>query len=53
MAEKAARSRAHRLFTCPSDWQVELMYDGAVKAMIAIFQCNYAVMKAYRMTSVT
>ncbi|MGB8887184.1 MAG: hypothetical protein WCC87_10705 [Candidatus Korobacteraceae bacterium] len=43
MAEKAARSRAHRLFICPSDWQVELMYDGAVKAMIAIFQCNYAV----------
>ena len=43
MAEKAARNRAHRLFVCPSDWQVELMYDGAVKAMIAMFQCNYAV----------
>jgi len=27
----------------PSDWQVELMYDGAVKAVIAMFQCNYAV----------
>jgi hypothetical protein len=43
MAERTARSRAHRLFNCPSDWQVELMYDGAVKAMIAMFQCNYAV----------
>ena len=43
MDEKAALSRAHRLFNCPSDWQVELMYDGAVKAMIAVFQCNYAV----------
>ena len=43
MAEKAARSRAHRLFVCPSDWQVELMYDGAVKAMIAMFQSNDAV----------
>src|SRR6516165_8518182 len=40
MAERASRSRAHRLFICPSDWQVELMYNGAVEAMIAVFQRN-------------
>ena len=43
LAEKAARRRAHKLFLYPSDWQVELMYDGAVTAMITVFQCNYAV----------
>jgi len=43
IAEKAASRKAHKLFVCPSDWQVELMYDGAVKAMIVMFQCNYAV----------
>ena len=34
LAEKAARRRAHKLFLYPSDWQLELMYDGAVTAMI-------------------
>jgi len=43
IAEKAASRKAHKLFISPSDWQVELMYDGAVKAMIVMFQCNYAV----------
>jgi hypothetical protein len=43
LAEKAARRRAHKLFIYPSDWQVELMYDGAVEAMISVFQCNCAV----------
>ena len=43
LAEKAASRKAHKLFICPSDWQVELMYDGAVKSMIVMFQCNYAV----------
>jgi hypothetical protein len=43
LAEKAARRRAHRLFLYPSDWQLELMYDGAVTAMIAVFQYNHAV----------
>jgi len=43
IAEKAASRRAHKLFIYPSDWQVELMYDGAVKAMIVMFQCNYAL----------
>ena len=43
MAEKAARRKAHKLFICPSDWQLELMYDGAVKAMIAVFHRNSAM----------
>jgi len=40
LAERAARKRAERIFVHPSDWQIELMYDGAVKAVIAIFQSN-------------
>jgi hypothetical protein len=43
LAEKAARRRAHKVFIYPSDWQLELMYDGAVAAAIAVFQCNFAV----------
>ena len=43
LAEKAARRRAHKLFLYPSDWQLELMYDGAVTTMIDVFQRNYAV----------
>jgi hypothetical protein len=43
LAEKAAQRRAYKLFLYPSDWQMELMYDGAVTAMIAVFQRNYAV----------
>jgi len=38
LAERAARSRAGKIFVHPSDWQIELMYDGAVKAVIEIFQ---------------
>jgi hypothetical protein len=40
LAERAARKRAERIFVHPSDWQIELMYDGAVKAVIATFQSN-------------
>jgi hypothetical protein len=39
-AEKAARRKAGKLFVQPSDWQVELMYDGAVAAAIEMFQLN-------------
>jgi hypothetical protein len=38
LAERAARKRAERIFVHPSDWQIELMYDGAVRAVIATFQ---------------
>lgn len=40
-AQKAARRKAERLFVQPSDWQVELMYDGAVAAVIEMFQVNH------------
>jgi hypothetical protein len=43
LAEKAARRRAHKLFLYPSDWQLELMYDGAVTTMIDVFQRKYAL----------
>jgi hypothetical protein len=39
-AKKAARRKAEKLFVHPSDWQVELMYDGAVSAAIKVFQRN-------------
>lgn len=40
LAEKAAKRKANKLFLYPSDWQIELMYDGAVEAAIAMFQRN-------------
>jgi hypothetical protein len=40
LAERAARRRAYKFFKRPSDWQIELIYDGAVTAMIAMFQRN-------------
>ncbi|MGD0941691.1 MAG: hypothetical protein ABR905_18495 [Terracidiphilus sp.] len=43
LAEKSALRRAHKIFIYPSDWQVELMYDGAAMAAIAVFQRNSVV----------
>ena len=43
LAERSARCRAYKFFNHPSDWQIELMYDGAVTAMITMFQSNYAL----------
>ena len=37
LAERAARKRAAKIFVHPSDLQIELMYDGAVEAVIAVF----------------
>jgi hypothetical protein len=42
-AQKRARRKAERLFVQPSDWQVELMYDGAVAAAIEMFQVNHPI----------
>jgi len=39
-AKKAAHRKAQKLFFYPSDWQVELMYDGAVAAAVDVFQRN-------------
>ncbi|HEY3618025.1 MAG TPA: hypothetical protein VGK96_14535, partial [Candidatus Sulfotelmatobacter sp.] len=38
LAEGAARRRATKTFVHPSDLQIELMYGGAVEAVIAVFQ---------------
>jgi len=43
LAERTARKRAVRIFNRPSDWQIELMYDGAVRAVIAVFQSKCAL----------
>ena len=43
LAEKVAKRKASKLFLYPSDWQVELMYDGAVEAVIDVFHRNYPV----------
>ena len=40
LAQRAARKKAERVFIRPSDWQIELMYDGAVEAVIEIFRRN-------------
>jgi len=39
-AQKGARRKAEKLFVHPSDWQVELMYDGAVTAAVEMFELN-------------
>jgi hypothetical protein len=41
LAQKAALRKAEKVFLYPSDWQIELMYDGAVAAVIDLFHRNY------------
>ena len=43
LAEPTARRRAARIFVHPSDLQIELMYGGAVEAVIAVFQSKCAL----------
>lgn len=43
LAEQAARRRAARIFVHPSDLQIELMYGGAVEAVIAVFHAKSAL----------
>jgi len=44
LAQKVAERKATKIFLRPSDWQVELMYDGAVNSMISVFQRNCTLM---------
>jgi hypothetical protein len=44
LAEQSARRRAARIFVHPSDLQIELMYGGAVEAVIAVFQSKSALL---------
>ncbi len=41
LAMPTARRRAARIFVHPSDLQIELMYGGAVEAVIAVFRERY------------
>jgi hypothetical protein len=43
LAETAASKKAYRLFFHPSDWQLELMYDGAVEAALNVFHSRYDI----------
>ena len=43
LAEPTARRRASKIFVYPSDLQIELMYGGAVEAVIAVFQTKCAL----------
>ena len=43
LAERAARKRAAKIFVHPSDLQIELMYGGAVEAVIAVFSIEVRV----------
>jgi len=39
-AQIAAQRKASKLFVYPSDWQIEVFYDGAVEAAIGMFRAN-------------
>lgn len=43
LAMPTARRRASRIFVHPSDMQIELMYGGAVEAVITVFQTKCAL----------
>lgn len=40
MAQRMAERKAERVFTHPTDWQLEAMYDGAVSNLINMFEVN-------------
>jgi hypothetical protein len=40
MAQRMAERKAERVFTYPTDWQVEAMYDGAVSNLLGMFEVN-------------
>lgn len=44
LAQKAAQRKAEKVFVHPSDWQIEVMYDGAVGALIELFQRNHPLL---------
>jgi hypothetical protein len=40
MAERMAKRKAERVFTTPTDWQLEAMYGGAVSFLIEMFEAH-------------
>jgi hypothetical protein len=43
LAQKWSERKAHRLFVYPSDWQLECFYNGAVSALLSMFQHHAAL----------
>jgi DNA-directed RNA polymerase specialized sigma24 family protein len=41
LAQRVAHRRATRILVQPSDWTIEKMYDGAVEAVIKVWQTGY------------
>ena len=40
MAQRMAKRKAERVFTHPTDWQLETMYDGAVSNLLKMFEVH-------------
>src|SRR5579872_5990897 len=40
MAERMAKRKAERVFTYPTDWQLEAMYGGAVSNLLNMFEVH-------------
>jgi hypothetical protein len=40
MAQRMAKRKAERVFTHPTDWQCEAMYDGAVSNLVKMFEVS-------------
>jgi hypothetical protein len=40
MAQRMAERKAERVFTHPTDWQIEAMYDGAVSNLLNMFEVS-------------
>jgi hypothetical protein len=40
MAQGLAKRKAERVFTNPTDWQIEAMYDGAVSNLLKMFEVH-------------
>src|SRR5579864_9571383 len=44
MAQRMAERKAERVFTHPTDWQLEAMYDGAVSNLLKMFAVHHPLM---------
>jgi hypothetical protein len=43
LARRTSQRKAEKIFVYPSDWQLECMYDGAVSALLAMYQRHAAL----------
>ena len=59
LAQKMSLRRAYRIYEYPSAWAVEMMYDGAVTALLTMFQAHSQLsslpnaFRRYLMTTIT